>query len=336
MTAMLAAPPAPTSPRPDTTASKTIVLRDGVRIAVSDTAPANPRVTVVFLHGFCLDRNAWRNQSSRLDRRYGDDIRVIGFDYRGHGQSSAAPMSTYTINHCAHDLAEILDALHVTGPLVLVGHSMGGMIALTYLGLSAAKRPVDPSALILVATAAGNLAHRGIGCLLNSPMTTGLFEAVAHTPERALRMLAAPLAAPVGAALAHLRPHGPQRQALARVAASALANTPISTAVGFLPSLRTFDAYPVLATVAAHTTVINGALDVLTPPEHARELAAAIPNCRHITLPGLGHMLPQEAPHVVHDAIVRAIEHHHRHPKSTDRQPITPPVPLPRLLTVNS
>lgn len=324
MTAMLQAPAAPAPPRHHAPKVKTILLRDGVRIAVSDTAPAAPRATVVFLHGFCLDRRTWQDQRARLHRRYGDDVRVIAPDHRGHGQSAEAPMSTYTIDQCAHDLAEVLQALHVTGPVVLVGHSMGAMVALSYLGLDDAERPVDPSGLILVATAAGNLAHRGIGCLLNSPLTTGLFEAVAHTPQRALRMLAAPL----GAALAHLHPHGTQRQALARVTASALANTTICTAVGFLPSLRSFNAYPVLRTVTAHTTVISGGLDVLTPPEHSRELAAAIPNCQHIALPGLGHMLPLEAPQVLGEAIVRTIEHHRQ---STGPQQITPPEPMPAL-----
>ncbi|MCT7371928.1 alpha/beta fold hydrolase [Mycolicibacterium llatzerense] len=323
MTVMLAAPT--TSARTAGRRTKTVLLRDGVQIAVSDNAPSAPRVTVVFLHGVCLGKAAWEDQCERLDRRYSDDVRVIAYDHRGHGKSSAAPMATYTIDQCARDLAEILAALHVTGPLVLVGHSMGAMVALSYLGLAADQRPVDPSGLVLVATAAGNLAHRGVGCLLNSPLTTGLFEAVAHTPDRALRLLVAPL----GAALAHVHPHGTQRRALARVAASALANTPISTAVGFLPTLRTFDAYAVLSTVTAHTTVISGGLDVLTPPEHAREMAAAIPNCRHITLAGLGHMLPQEAPQVITDAIVRTIEHDSA--KSTERQRMTAHRPVSAL-----
>ena len=59
-------------------------------------------------------------------------------------------------------------------PLVtFTGHSMGGMAALSYLGLPCRRRPIDPTALVLVATAAGGLAHRGIGRLLATPAPGG-------------------------------------------------------------------------------------------------------------------------------------------------------------------
>src|ERR1043166_4254606 len=99
---------------------------------------------------------------TQLIRRWGNNIRIISYDHRGHGDSGTAPMHTYRIDRLADDLAELLVALRVSGPVTLVGHSMGGMAALAYLGRPASKRPIEPESLILVATAAGNLGSHSL------------------------------------------------------------------------------------------------------------------------------------------------------------------------------
>ena len=83
-------------------------------------------------------------------------------------------MNTYRIDQLADDLAQVLIALDVTGPLTLVGHSLGGMTALAYLGRPAAQRRVEPHGLVLVATAAGKLAERGLARLLATPAPAAL------------------------------------------------------------------------------------------------------------------------------------------------------------------
>jgi pimeloyl-ACP methyl ester carboxylesterase len=280
-----------------------VMTRDGARLAVRDGGPPRAEHTVVFLHGFCLTGASWSRQIDYLLRRYGQHVRVISYDHRGHGRSSGAPMSTYRIEQLASDLADVLVALEVSGSVTLVGHSMGGMVALTYLGRPAADRPVDPQGLVLVATAAGRLADRGLGRLLASPATAALVGLIDHTPERALRVLAGPVCATLG------RWYGcgrAQRATLVSVAAEALATTPVSTAVGFLPSLCSYDQYRTLRSVRARTIVISGGADVLTPPAHSRELAAGIAGATHVHLPHAGHMLAQQAPHVISDAIRQA------------------------------
>jgi hypothetical protein len=59
---------------------------------------------------------------------------------------------------------------------------MGGMAALSYLGLPCRRRPIDPTALVLVATAAGGLAHRGIGRLLATPAPGAVVQLLEHLP----------------------------------------------------------------------------------------------------------------------------------------------------------
>jgi pimeloyl-ACP methyl ester carboxylesterase len=275
---------------------------DGVRLAVWDSGPRTAEHTVVFLHGLCLNHTSWDRQITYLRRRYGRSVRVISYDHRGHGSSAAAPMRTYRIDQLADDLAQVLTALDVTGPLTLVGHSMGGMTALAYLGRPAAERPVQPEGLVLVATAAGKLAERGLARLLATPAPAALVGLIEHTPARALHALVAP----VCATLSRWHGHG-QSATLAATVVAALTATPMATAVGFLPSLRTYNQYATLASIHARTVVISGGVDPLTPPSHAAELTAAICGAEHVRVACAGHMLPQEAPHVINDAIRRTI-----------------------------
>jgi len=75
-----------------------ITTGDGVQLAVRDYDPPTRTHTVIFLHGLCLSRTSWERQIDYLLGRYGDSIRIIPYDHRGHGGSSAAPIATYRID----------------------------------------------------------------------------------------------------------------------------------------------------------------------------------------------------------------------------------------------
>lgn len=279
-----------------------VSTRDGVQLAVCDTGPRSAEHTVVFLHGLCLSQMSWERQISYLRRRYGRSVRIISYDHRGHGRSASAPMSTYRIDQLADDLAQVLTALDVTRPLTLVGHSMGGMAVLAYLGRPAAERPIEPDGLVLIATAAGKLTERGLARLLATPAPAALVGLVEHTPKHALHALVSPVRATLS------RWHGRGHTAnLAATVVGALTTTPLATAVGFLPSLRAYNQYPTLASIHARTVVISGGADPLTPPAHAADLSDGISGAQHVQVPYAGHMLPQLVPHVINDAIRQTI-----------------------------
>ena len=281
---------------------RTVTVRDGVRLAVRDQGPNSAEATVVLLHGLCLEQGSWARQIRQLTRRWGARIRIISYDHRGHGRSDTAPTSTYVIEQLAADLADVLAALDVTGPLTLVGHSMGGMVALAYLGRPPADRPVEPHGVVLVATAAGRLAEHGVARLLASPATDVLCKFATRAPQRAVRLLTKP----VRAAMAlQLGDHA--RATLTSLIDTAMAAASLTTAVGFLPGLRSYDQYATLDSIRARTTIISGGGDLLTPPSHSRDLAANIPGATHVHIPSAGHMLPHEAPHQVTDAISRTV-----------------------------
>ncbi|MFN6548118.1 alpha/beta fold hydrolase [Mycolicibacterium nivoides] len=279
-----------------------VITDDGVVLSVRDTGRPDAEHTVVFLHGLCLSRMCWARQDDNLAKDYGPAVRTISYDHRGHGRSGHAPMSTYRIERLAEDLAQVLEAMRVGGSVTLVGHSMGGMAALGYLGRDVGRRPIDPAGLVLVATAAGKLRHRGLGRLLGTPATGALFGMVDHTPEQMVRAILGPLCSTL-----RRWHHGASAATLATVAADALAAASVATAVGFLPALRDYDQYDMLATIRARTVVLSGGVDPLTPAVHGRDLVAGIPGAELVHLPTAGHMLPQESPHVVYEAIRRAI-----------------------------
>ena len=285
---------------------RTVVTSDGVRLAVRDYGSAGARDhTVVLLHGLCLTQSSWARQVRHLVDRWGNSVRVITYDHRGHGESTGADMHTYRIDRLAADLADVLTALRVTGPLTLAGHSMGGMTALAYLGRPAAERPVEPQGLVLVATAAGRLAERGLGRMLGTRATEAVFNLVHHMPRRATDQVFGGLVRPVWRGVS--KRFGAATSGAAAAAATAEHTVSLTTAVGFLPSLKEYDLYHALASISANTIVLSGGADVTTPADHARDLAAAIPGATHVHRPEAGHMLVEEHAECVSDAIDRVV-----------------------------
>ncbi len=212
-------------------------------------------------------------------------------------------MHTYRIDRLAADLADVLSALNVAGAVTIAGHSMGGMTALEYLGRSADDRPVEPSGLVLIATAAGKLAERGIGRLISTPATELLFDIVERAPRFATERAIKTIMKSLSDALLAI----PGLDASARTALTALPTNSLTTAAGFLLGLKRYDRYDTLASITAKTVVVSGGTDFATPVSHANDLTATISGALHMHIPSAGHMLLQEAPQSVSTAINRAL-----------------------------
>jgi pimeloyl-ACP methyl ester carboxylesterase len=99
-----------------------IATRDGVRLAYVDAGAGDP--PLVFVHGWCCNNSHWRAQVPEFSSRH----RVVAVDQRGHGQSDK-PDQDYTIGGFVDDLAWLIRELGLDRPVV-IGHSMGGLIAL--------------------------------------------------------------------------------------------------------------------------------------------------------------------------------------------------------------
>ena len=118
---------------PDRT--RTVAADDGVPLSVEQINPAaggKPELTVVFVHGFALSRLSWHFQRRDLAKLISPKVSLVLYDQRGHGRSGDPSPESCTIDQLGRDLDVILRSVVPEGPLVLVGHSMGGMTVLSH------------------------------------------------------------------------------------------------------------------------------------------------------------------------------------------------------------
>ncbi|MCY3756784.1 MAG: alpha/beta hydrolase, partial [Acidobacteria bacterium] len=117
---------------------------NGVRLAYTQCGRGTD---VVFLHGWMCNRTFWQRQCRQLSGR---NFRCLAVDFRGHGDSEA-PTGGCSIEQLAADVSAMMANLGI-GPAVIVGHSMGGMVAQQFC----LERPEQTAALVLVATIASD------------------------------------------------------------------------------------------------------------------------------------------------------------------------------------
>lgn len=96
--------------------------RDGVTLRYQDVGSGDP--ALLFIHGWTCNLTNWRDQVPHFAQNH----RVVAVDLRGHGESDK-PDQDYTIEGFADDVAWLIGELGLDKPVV-IGHSMGGIIAL--------------------------------------------------------------------------------------------------------------------------------------------------------------------------------------------------------------
>lgn len=286
----------------------TVVADDGVPIAVHEHGPADADVTAVFLHGHCMQSQVWNLIRTALAASWGARVRMVFYDHRGHGRSGHADASSYTIDQLGHDLGAVIATVAPSGPLVLVGHSMGGMTVLTYMRQQPDSVRSRVAGIALISTAAGGLADAGLGRLLRSPAVGAFHAAVRWVPRvtaGSTRVTCLVGAAAVRAATTRGRVVDPRMVAL--VAAMA-GQTSVVTMSSFLKSFVDFDESAAVAALAGiPAVVICGTADVLTPPAHSEALVATLPGAYLVQIPGAGHSVIVERAAEVAAALDRFI-----------------------------
>lgn len=171
-----AAPSAPSAqaartdrPRPvtaKTAAGKSAAAKAAARVAARRAdAEAEQRPTLLFTHGFCLSQDSWHYQRAA----FANEFRMVFWDQRGHGRSDPPEHGKgLSVDLLGEDLYAVLEATCPTGPVILVGHSMGGMtmmaLAATHPELFAA--PGKPGRIVgaaLISTSAGRFQQLSFG-----------------------------------------------------------------------------------------------------------------------------------------------------------------------------
>jgi pimeloyl-ACP methyl ester carboxylesterase len=283
----------------------TVRTEDGVALAVREYGPRDADLTVVLLHGHCLRTESWTYVRDALLRQY-PGARVVCYDHRGHGDSAAASRQTYHLEQLGSDLRDVLDAVAPTGPVVLVGHSMGGMTVLTYVSQNPQEIGTRIVGVALIATAASGLADAGFGRLLRNPVVSVFQAAVRRAPV--LMQHAKLVACKVFAPIIRTAEFG-DRKVSPRVLtlANAMHNaTPIVTMASFLSAFMAYDQTDALAVLSKiPTLVLCGAADLMTPPSHSVAMAAAVEYSDFVMVEGAGHSVILEQPGRVAEAVAR-------------------------------
>jgi pimeloyl-ACP methyl ester carboxylesterase len=258
-----------------------------------------PRLTVVFCHGYCLTLDAWHYQ--RLSLR--GDVRVVFWDQRGHGRSERGDAGSASVAQLGADLEAVLAITAPDGPLVLVGHSMGGM---TIMSL-AARRPdliADRVAgVALLATSSGGLAQhdlglRGLGKLVNRA-APGMIGLVARRPgwvDR-VRRIGSDLEEVIVQRWSYASPVSPE---LLDFTAQMIATTRLDVIRDFMPELTQFEARDTVRSLAPiPALVLAGDRDLMVPHQHSVEIAEKLPQSRLVLVNNANHLVMLERPDIV-------------------------------------
>jgi pimeloyl-ACP methyl ester carboxylesterase len=285
--------------------SRTVTTDDGVPLAVEEVGPRDAPLTVVFVHGYCLAMGSWHYQRLGLADMTHPRLRMVFYDCRSHGRSGRAPTETATIDQLGDDLFAVLADLVPTGPVVLVGHSMGGM---TIMALADRHPELFERRVIgvaLLSTSTGRLAEVTLGF---PALTAKLRAPVLPLALRVMRSRAGLIerSRKFGSDLAWLLTRRYSfgstdvSPALVEYVGQLIAGTSVEVVADFFPALNAHDKLGALTRLRdLETLIVVGDRDLLTPVEHSRRMADALPNAELLILQGAGHLAMMERPEMV-------------------------------------
>lgn len=270
---------------------------DGVPLHVEENGPADAPLTVVLCHGYVFESASWHYQRRDLPGLLPVPAKVVAYDQRAHGRSGRARPESCTIDQLGRDLARVLEAVAPTGPVVLAGHSMGGMTVMALADqhpeLFDGERVV---AVALVSTSAGRLAELTFGLPaavggVKNTLLPWLASGVRQYPrlaDRSRRVAGSDVAFLLTRRLGFGT--DPVPPSLVVFVEQMVARTPSEVVAAFFDTFTDHDklaALPVLGGV--ETLVVAGEDDLVTPAAHARAIAESVPGARLLVLPGAGH-----------------------------------------------
>ena len=268
-------------------------------------AAGPPEATaLVFLHGITLDMTTWHYQW----RHFSDRYRCVLVDLRAHGRSGKPPAGDYSLAAMARDLKAVLDAVAPEGRAILVGHSMGAMVMLSF----AREFPeefgervrgavfVDTGASDLAREAFGGFGVRAAAALRRVGDRYTARPELAERLQRRVRRYGADLTFLIawatnfgpGASPSHV-------EHIARISSA----TPVEVWVHTLRDLLEMDLRTAIEHVRVPSLVIVGDRDLLTPKTTAQALRGALPDARAVVITGAGHISMLERHEVFNEVL---------------------------------
>jgi pimeloyl-ACP methyl ester carboxylesterase len=285
----------------------TVIADDGVPLHTEIDGPDDAPVTVIFCHGYTLNQDSWHYQ--RRDLGAPDSgCRLVFWDQRSHGRSGRSDPANENIDQLGHDLLAVIKAAAPKRtPVVLVGHSMGGMTIMALADQHPELFGTKVVGVLLIATSAGGLSDVTLG--LPRPLGAALRRAapgLMRGAGKGRRALLVEKARRTGGDLAFLGTRfiafgDPNTSpTVTDFLEQMIRATPIEVVSQFFESLLIHDKSPCLPTLGrVPTIVIAGGKDRLTPWPLSEEIAAAVPGCELVIDPEAGHVIMLERPELV-------------------------------------
>ncbi len=273
-------------------------------------APPQP-VTIIFCHGYTLNQDCWHFQRAALARH-----RLVFWDQRDHGRSGRSAAGAASIERLGADLDLVIRAAAPGDiPVVLVGHSMGGMTIMTLAGQHPELFGTKVTGVGLIATAASGLSA-GSPWMPGPirPVLTRALPLVLRGAATGYRAMLVERGRRVAGDLSFLSTRfvgfGDPRvhPAVVDFLEQMIRSTPIEVVAAFGEVLYGVDMRDTLATLGRVPVVtVTGDKDRLISPSLGLELAEGIPGAELVWVPGAGHAVILEAPGVVNEAITGLI-----------------------------
>ncbi len=236
---------------------------------------------LVFLHGVGGGHHAWELQ---LPYFGGLGYASHAWDQPGYGHSPA--VEPYDLEHISASLARLIESLG-NEPVVLIGHSMGGMIAQeTYV-----RYPKLIKALALCFTSpafaggSSDFTRQFIAARI-SPLDQG----------KTMAQVAAQLIPTMGSN--------------SKLAQQIMAGVPPDTYRKAVQLLTTFDRRRELAEIKVPTLLLAGSDDKTAPPAMMERMAQKIPGAEYVLLQDCGHLGPMDRPDAFNDALLFFLKNH--------------------------
>ena len=267
-------------------------------------------VTVVFSHGYCLSQDSWHFQRAALR----GVVRTVHWDQRSHGRSGRGVAQTrddvpVDIDQLGRDLKAVIDAAAPEGPLVLVGHSMGGMTMMALADQYPDLIGERVVAVALVGTSSGNLGEVNFGLPMAGVnavrrILPGVLKAMGQRAELVERGRRATTDLFTGIIKRYSFGSREVDPAVARFAERLIEGTPIDVVAQFYPAFVDHDKTEALAYFAElPVLVLSGVKDLVTPSEHSEAIADLLPDAELVLVPDAGHLVILEHPEVVTDRL---------------------------------
>lgn len=289
-----------------------LTLEDGSTLHVEVDEPdasVEPIVTVVFAHGYALNLDSWHFQRAALRGK----ARLVFYDQRSHGRSTRADFDTHHVDQLGSDLHAVIEAFAPSGPLMLVGHSMGGMTIMALADRYPELFAERVFGVALIATTAGGLTDVSLGLPpIFSRVIQYLGPLAADSLARRKELVERGRQGTSDLALLLTRIYSfgsVASEQAGQFVASMIAGTPIDVLAEFLPALHDHDKRGVLSSFQhAEVLVLVGSSDRLTPVEHSREIVRHVPGAEFVVVPDGGHMVNIEFHEIVDAHLIELLD----------------------------